>query len=217
VASRSERKLFDEFERTDSTRKPYSGESVFQFMNRVDRADWARVREELEGWYSEYPDSDNDLRNRFQSQREDQDYGAWWELYIHTFYRRLGYAVDVHPMMPNGTKPDLLVTRGGVSTYVECKAGDPWQDLINAGEVVKAARRVTSTTSNLDRGRGQLKSQLCSRPCRMRGRWHGSRSAWCGSLVGLVGPVRGSLLPPRGRYLGYRQRTCSHAKRPKRS
>jgi hypothetical protein len=27
----------------------------------------------------------------------------------------------VHPMMPNGTKPDFLVTRGGVSTYVECK------------------------------------------------------------------------------------------------
>jgi hypothetical protein len=76
----------------------------------------------LEGWYCEYPDSDNDLRNRFQSQREDQHYGAWWELYIHTFYRRLGYAVDVHPMMPNGTKPDFLVTPGGVSTYVECKA-----------------------------------------------------------------------------------------------
>ncbi|MGB8211860.1 MAG: type II toxin-antitoxin system prevent-host-death family antitoxin [Mycobacterium sp.] len=95
--------------------------------------------------------------------------------------------------------------------------GDPWQDLINAGEVVKAARRVASTTSNLDRGRGQLKSQLCSRPCRMRGRWHGGRSAWCGSLVGLVGPVRGSLLPPRGRYLAHRQRTCSHPKRPKRS
>ncbi len=101
---------------------PYTDENVFQFMNRVDRADWARVREELEGWYSEYPDSDNDLRNRFQSQREDQHYGAWWELYVHTFYRRLGYAADVHPTMPNGTKPDFLVTRGGISTYVECKA-----------------------------------------------------------------------------------------------
>ncbi|MFZ0905805.1 MAG: hypothetical protein WAN71_18440 [Mycobacterium sp.] len=122
MASRSERKLFDEFERIDSTRMPYTDENVFQFMNRVDRADWARVREELEGWYSEYPDSDNDLRNRFQSQREDQHYGAWWELYVHTFYRRLGYAADVHPTMPNGTKPDFLVTRGGISTYVECKA-----------------------------------------------------------------------------------------------
>jgi hypothetical protein len=120
--SQSGHKLFDEFERIDSTRKPYSGESVFQFMNRVDRVDWARVREELEAWYSEYRDSDNDLRNRFQSQREDQHYGAWWELYVYTFYRRLRYAVDVHPTMPNGTKPDFVVTREGVSTYVECKA-----------------------------------------------------------------------------------------------
>lgn len=51
-----------------------------------------------------------------------QHFGAWWELYIHTFYRRLGYAVDVHPTMPNGTTPDFVVTRDGVSTYVECKA-----------------------------------------------------------------------------------------------
>lgn len=122
MASRSDRKLFDQIERTNSAHKPYGGESVFQFMNRVDRPDWARVRDELDDWYSEYPDSDNDLRNRFRKRREDQHFGAWWELYIHTFYRRLGYAVDVHPTMPNGTRPDFVVTRDGVSTYVECKA-----------------------------------------------------------------------------------------------
>jgi hypothetical protein len=113
--------LFDDRPRTGPAYRAY-GESVFDFYNRVDSADWARVRVELEDWYSEYPDDDGDLRKRFRNRREDQHFGAWWELWVYTFYRRLGYEVAAHPTMPNGTKPDFVVTRDGTSTYVECKA-----------------------------------------------------------------------------------------------
>jgi hypothetical protein len=115
------RTLFDDRPGTDPAYKTY-GESIFDFYNRVDRAEWARIRDELESWYSKYPDNDGDVRKRFRKPAADQHFGAWWELWVYTFYRRLGHEVTPHPTMPNGTKPDFLVTRDGRSTYVECKA-----------------------------------------------------------------------------------------------
>jgi hypothetical protein len=114
--------LFDQFERTDFSPMIHGG-SVFDFHNRVDRPKWARVRDELEDWYSQYPDDDGELRKRFRSRRQDQHFGAWWELYMYTCYRRLGYGIVVHPTLPNyDTKPDFLVTHNSEGAYVECKA-----------------------------------------------------------------------------------------------
>jgi hypothetical protein len=141
VTSSSGAKLFDEFDRSDSAHKR-EGESVFQFMNRVDRPDWARVRDELDNWYSLYPDSGDDLRKRFRSRREDQHFGAWWELWIHTFYRRLGYSVDVHPDLPNGTNPDFLISREGLSTYVECKAIPEKSRSADEGRIIDCTNEV---------------------------------------------------------------------------
>lgn len=115
------RTLFDDRARSGPAHRT-DGESVFDFYNRVDRPEWARVRDELEDWYSQYPDDDGDLRKRFRNRAADQHFGAWWELWVYTFYRLLGYEVTPHPTMPNGTKPDLLVSREGRRTYVECKA-----------------------------------------------------------------------------------------------
>lgn len=113
--------LFDQCERTDSSPMAHGG-SVFDFVNRVDRPEWARVRAELEDWYSHHPDKDGELRQHFRnSRRNDQHFGAWWELYIFTFYRRLGYKIVVHPTLPNGKEPDFLITRDGECAYVECK------------------------------------------------------------------------------------------------
>jgi hypothetical protein len=71
--------LFNDRLRTDSAPKSY-GESVFEFYNRVDRPEWARVRDELDDWYSEYPDDGRDLRNRFRNPGVDQHFGAWLAL-----------------------------------------------------------------------------------------------------------------------------------------
>lgn len=133
--------LFDYIERSDPAHKR-EGESVFQFMNRVDRPDWARVRDELDCWYSQYPDRGRDLRKRFCSRRADQHFGAWWELWIYTFYQRLGYSVDVHPDLPNGTNPDFLISREGVSTYVECKAIPEKPRAADEGRIVDCTNEV---------------------------------------------------------------------------
>jgi hypothetical protein len=100
------------------------GENVFDFYNRINRPEWARVRDELEIWYSYHPDPCGELRSHFRGDRQDQHFGAWWELYMYTFYRKLGYEITVHPTLPNGKedKPDFLVCRDGACAYVECKA-----------------------------------------------------------------------------------------------
>jgi hypothetical protein len=91
--------LFDDRSRSGPAYKT-DGESVFDFYNRVDRPEWARVRDELEDWYSQYPDDNGDLRKRFRKPGADQHFGAWWELWVYTFYRLLGYEVTPHPTMP---------------------------------------------------------------------------------------------------------------------
>ncbi|WP_457142285.1 hypothetical protein [Mycobacterium sp. URHB0021] len=76
----------------------------------------------MEAWYGEYPESSKtDLRSRFREPGAGQHYGAWWELYIYTLYRRLGYSVTTHPELPNTSRqPDFLVSRGQASAYIEC-------------------------------------------------------------------------------------------------
>jgi hypothetical protein len=121
VPSQPDDKLFDDIARSDSSVARFS-ESTFDWLNRVDGDDCARVREVLESWYVDYPaDSKADLRMRFRNRDMGQHVGAFWELYVFTLYRRLGHAVTVHPSVP-GTdrKPDFLVSRDGTSMYVEC-------------------------------------------------------------------------------------------------
>lgn len=42
-------------------------ESMFHFLNRAAGSSWQRVRDVIELGYSEFPDPDEDLRGRFQS------------------------------------------------------------------------------------------------------------------------------------------------------
>ena len=115
--------FFDDTERTDPSPMRY-GENIFDFYNRIDRPDWARVRDELDSWYRCHPDPDGQLRAHFQGKRHDQHVGAWWELYVHAFFSKLGYEITVHPELPNGRpdRPDFLIIRDGSAAYVECKA-----------------------------------------------------------------------------------------------
>lgn len=119
-------KLFDDSERSDPTHAKFS-ESTFQYLNRVDQPAVACARSLMEEWFNEYPaDSRVDLRNRFRDSDESQHVGAWWELYIHALYRRLGYDVAVHPKVAHSPKnPDFLVARGPTSMYIECKVVFP--------------------------------------------------------------------------------------------
>lgn len=93
-------------------------------MNRVDQPLWCRVRGQLEEWFREYPmDAAADLAGRFRDSNPLQHFAAWWELYLFTLYRRLGYSVTVHLTVSGTAKqPDFLVTRGDEELYVEAAA-----------------------------------------------------------------------------------------------
>jgi hypothetical protein len=96
-------------------------EPHFTFLNRADSPAWQRVRDLAEAWYAEHPDPDGDLRARFRNVDIHQHAPAWWELYTYSLFRRLGYAIMVHPTIPGASgRPDFLVTKDGSKAYVEC-------------------------------------------------------------------------------------------------
>ena len=115
--------LFDQVERSDPSPATHAEDS-FTFMNRVDQPLWARVRDVLDVWFADYPrDAAADLRARYRDADSRQHVAAWWELYLFTLYRRLGYSVTVHPSVPNGSgQPDFLIARQGEELYVEAVA-----------------------------------------------------------------------------------------------
>lgn len=107
--------LFDDIIGTDPS--PASDiKGSFHFLNRVAKPSWQRVRDLLEDWYAEYPDDNDDLRNRFRESAGTQHYGAWWELYVYTLYRRLGYKVVTHHRTRDHTQAGLL----GIRPQFEC-------------------------------------------------------------------------------------------------
>jgi hypothetical protein len=123
VASTSPETLFDDFERIDESPALYS-ESTYSYLNRAAGERWARVRTLLEDWFAQYRDEHKaELRKRFSMSDQGQHLGAWWELYVYSLYRHLGYSIEIHPELDGiekNTRPDFLVARGNDSMYVEC-------------------------------------------------------------------------------------------------
>lgn len=127
--------LFDDIARTD----PHPGrrtESQFRFLNRVDRTDFAAVREVMENWFDRFPAQGKaDLRQRFRSDDPRQSLGAFWELYLHELHRRLGYQLERDPEVPGTSRrPDYLARRGKTAFYLEAT-------LVSYSDAEMAARR----------------------------------------------------------------------------
>ena len=119
-------KLFDDIKRADTSPALFS-ESSYQFVNRVAGAPWDKVRALLEAWFVEHPaNATRDLYNRFTDIDDSQHLGAWWELYIASLFRLLGYDVAAHPTVEGSKRqPDFLMSRGNTSFYVECTVASP--------------------------------------------------------------------------------------------
>ena len=69
--------LFDAIERNDPSQASYAEDS-FSFLNRNSGPVWARIRDELEVWYRDFPDVDGDLQARFRGRAPGQHFAAWW-------------------------------------------------------------------------------------------------------------------------------------------
>lgn len=170
-------KLFDEAKRTDSAPRRQDEDS-FTFLNRVATPYWEQVRDLLERFYSQYPiEHSESLRRNFRARSAGQHYGAWWELYLHELFRRLGYAITVHPAL-EGTerRPDFGLQKGASQFLVEASvvfsgiagndeetgAAPSW--MLAAFEGLKNPDFFVSISEITARGREQLKRSEIATP-----------------------------------------------------
>jgi hypothetical protein len=113
-------RLFDELDRSDCS-PASNAEHSFEFLNRVGGAFWERLRGTLETWFADYPAAHAaELRGRFRSERAGGHLSAWWELYLHRLFTRLGYQLEVHPELPDSpNRPDFLLVGERERIYLE--------------------------------------------------------------------------------------------------
>lgn len=143
-------RLFDDVERSDSAPTAY-GEDSYTFLNRADGVVWARIRDVLDAWFAQYPSEHAaDLRGKFRSKRPGAHWSAWWELYLHHLFSRLGYLVAVHPEVPDSNRrPDFELSRRAERLYVEAAVVfsgivDEEHDGVREGWIMDAVDRGTS-------------------------------------------------------------------------
>jgi hypothetical protein len=108
----------------------YAHESHYAFLQRVDDPVFARIRALLNAWFARFAASQDepavkDLRRRLQAKGEGQFNPAFWELYLHELFARLGFTVAVHPESERGTRPDFELTGNGTRLYLEAVAPIP--------------------------------------------------------------------------------------------
>jgi hypothetical protein len=99
----SSQTLFDDFPRLDKGPSDRS-ESTFEYLNRSARSDVALIRDLLEDWFSRLPpNAQPELHARFRSADDRQYLGAFFELYLHQLFLRLGMTVE------RQTRPDFRI------------------------------------------------------------------------------------------------------------
>jgi hypothetical protein len=93
--------------------------SQFEFLARCGRPECEPVRVLLNEWYGAYP---SDHRERLYQELTSDDHNshaAFWELYVFTLLRALGYQVEVHPEIAKTSKrPDFLARVPGGAEFI---------------------------------------------------------------------------------------------------
>jgi hypothetical protein len=112
--------LFDDFERINGNPSEH-GEPLYPFLNRAAGEYWQNVRDLLTEWLSQYPEAERPtLISRFRRTDRRGFLGAFWELYLHEVFRRLGFEIAFHPAVSGATRrPDFRLQLGTAVTYVE--------------------------------------------------------------------------------------------------
>ncbi len=103
--------LFYEKERQDIRPKAFI-EGEYHYLDRSGRPECANIRNIMNRWISKYPDEHrSELICRLSSGDERQFAAASFELLLFACIYSLGYKVQVHPSLPNGSpkRPDFLV------------------------------------------------------------------------------------------------------------
>lgn len=110
--------LFEHKERTDD--KPANHlDNTYDFYDRSSSRQVAQVRDTLNSWFANYPESEKvELKRRFQTSFSS----PFFELFLHEFFRRQGFTLEPHPILTGTAKrPDFLVRGHGLEFYLEAK------------------------------------------------------------------------------------------------
>jgi hypothetical protein len=110
--------LFEEKERNDK----YSVNSSINKYEYIDLSDSeiaAQQRSLLNKWFDRYPDHGKvELKNKLMA----DFHAAYFELFLHEYFLKLGFDLEPHPDIPESTKhPDYLVRGYGLEFYLEAK------------------------------------------------------------------------------------------------
>ncbi len=103
------------------------GEPEYAFLNRSGRPPFVAVRQRINDWYSCLCHGLKDgVLHRLRSGDDQEFDAAFWELYLHELFTRLGYEITCEPTLPNNRKIDFLLRRGDGAVYLEATiAGKP--------------------------------------------------------------------------------------------
>ncbi|MGJ3241226.1 MAG: hypothetical protein ACFE0Q_21135, partial [Anaerolineae bacterium] len=105
-------KIFTDYKRVDLSPKT-EAKSYYKYLDSSARPAFKSLRELITKWYLSFDaDSEkkNELKSEFCSTDDRKHFSAFFELYLYTLFNNLGYKVTVEPTMPNGTRPDFLLT-----------------------------------------------------------------------------------------------------------
>lgn len=111
-------KLFNDIQRFNKEPARYN-ESTFDYYQRSDRNDISIIRDMLEDWFSDYPESEKDeLKSRFKN----AFYDCFYELFLFKLFKSLGFVIEIHPVLFDSSKrPDFLVVKQDLRVYIEAK------------------------------------------------------------------------------------------------
>jgi hypothetical protein len=134
--------------------KDYS-ESEFEFLERVDRPYWARVRALIDAWFADFPSDRHDhLEKRLRSVDPRQFAAGFWELYLHAALKRSGLNVQALKEGKERT-PDFEVSTDEGSCFIEATVvsgiSDPTEQAERRrGVLLDAIDRLRSDRFTLD-------------------------------------------------------------------
>jgi len=111
--------LFENIQRYSKDPAQYC-EQVFDYYQRSDREDIQRIRNILNSWFEGYPDEEkSELLSRFKK----TFYDCFYELFIYTLFKSLGFEIEIHPTVPDSLKrPDFLIKKQDLEIYIEAKS-----------------------------------------------------------------------------------------------
>ena len=144
--------IFDDKIRTDSSPKKNS-ETLYSFLGRTATERYELVRRDINSMLSVYPDglSKNRLIKDFSSDFE----AAFFELFLHNFFKEKGYEVFPEPAFRNSkspnskSAPDFLAKKDEVEFLLEAKVikiSEPFQSARGINE--RIAEKIDSNVSS---------------------------------------------------------------------